>query len=132
MKKEDDLNSIMNKIYKKQFHDEDEDFDGNVTCFSEGAEKVLMELQNLKNNPELLSYVIMCLKKINPHESLTKYYKIVIHTDGDITFPKIFNNINEAESFASNIENIKQEIPYFSTHKNNENLLFEKYSIIEV
>lgn len=153
-----ELNELKDKIYKEQFFDYDETVD---------AEKVLDALQNLKNNPKLLDYVIKCLANQKIATIPSKFYAIVVNkehirpydekmwkqidpenpferwkkecVDGkwdmkkeDILFPKVFSGIDEIENFRTNTDEVKKEIPYWSIHKENENILFEKFSIHEL
>lgn len=152
------LNELKDKIYKEQFFDYDE---------TVNPKKVLDELQNLKNNPKLLDYVIKCLNNQKISTIPIKFYAIVVNKEHikpyekemwekfypnepfekwkekcvvgnwdkrkeDILFPKVFSGIDEIEYFRTNIEEVKKEIPYFSTHDGNENILFEKFSIHEI
>ena len=153
-----ELNEIKDKIYKEQFFDYDETVDAKI---------VLDELQNLKNNPKLLDYVMKCLVSQKIGTQPRKFYCIVIHKEHfrpydenfwkqfdaenpfgkwmkecvegkldmkkeDILFPKVFNSISDIEDFCKNIDEVKKEIPFWTTHKDNENILFEKYSIREL
>ncbi len=72
--------------------------------------------------------------QINKDKPFEEYKKACVDGDfnlykEDIIFPKVFDSISDAESFASNIDKVKKEIPSWSTYENNENILFEKYSI---
>ncbi len=66
------LNELKDKIYKEQFFDYDE----TVSC-----EKVLEELQNLKNNPKLLDYVIKCLANQKIDTVPDKFYCVVVNAE---------------------------------------------------
>jgi hypothetical protein len=66
------LNELKDKIYKEQFFDYDE----TISC-----EKVLEELQNLKNNPKLLDYVIKCLANQKIATIPNKFYAVVVNTE---------------------------------------------------
>jgi hypothetical protein len=134
-----ELNELKDKIYKEQFFDYDE----TISC-----EKVLEELQNLKNNPKLLDYVIKCLT--NQEIGITdKFYSVVVNAekrmeydekvhgtfekykkfciDGDFglkkrdhLLTKVYNNIEEIENDMMKSE---EEIFGFGTTK------FHKYTI---
>jgi hypothetical protein len=67
-----ELNELKDKIYKEQFFDYDETID---------AEKVLDELQNLKNNPKLLDYVIKCLANQKIATVPDKFYCVVVNAE---------------------------------------------------
>jgi hypothetical protein len=67
-----DLNELKDKIYKEQFFDYDE----TISC-----EKVLEELQNLKNNPKLLDYVIKCLDNQKIATIPNKFYAVVVNAE---------------------------------------------------
>ncbi len=153
-----ELNELKDKIHKEQFFDYDDKVD---------AEKVLNELQNLKNNPKLLDYVIKCLANQKISTTPSKFYAIVVNKESpkpydekmwekidpenpferwkkecidnewdmkkeDILFPRVFDGIVEIENFPTNIDEAKKEVPYWSTYKDNENILFEKFSIYEL
>lgn len=66
------LNELKDKIYKEQFFDYDE----TISC-----EKVLEELQNLKNNPKLLDYVIKCLANQEIATITNKFYAVVVNAE---------------------------------------------------
>jgi hypothetical protein len=66
------LNELKDKIYKEQFFDYDE----TISC-----EKVLEELQNLKNNPKLLDYVIKCLANQKIATVPDKFYCVVVNAE---------------------------------------------------
>ena len=66
------LNELKDKIYKEQFFDYDE----TISC-----EKVLEELQNLKNNPKLLDYVIKCLANQKIATIPNKFYAVVVNAE---------------------------------------------------
>ncbi len=66
------LNELKDKIYKEQFFDYDETVD---------AEKVLDALQNLKNNPKLLDYVIKCLSNQEIATIPNKFYAVVVNAE---------------------------------------------------
>jgi len=75
----EELNEIKDKIYKDQFFDYDETVDAKI---------VLDELQNLKNNPKLLDYVIKCL---NHQEIATvpgKFYCVVVNAESRMPYNK--------------------------------------------
>jgi hypothetical protein len=67
-----ELNELKDKIYKEQFFDYDE----TISC-----EKVLEELQNLKNNPKLLDYVIKCLVNQKISTIPNKFYAVVVNAE---------------------------------------------------
>jgi hypothetical protein len=67
-----ELNELKDKIYKEQFFDYDE----TISC-----EKVLKELQNLKNNPKLLDYVIKCLDNQKIATIPDKFYCVVVNAE---------------------------------------------------
>ena len=67
-----ELNELKDKIYKEQFFDYDETID---------AEKVLDALQNLKNNPKLLDYVIKCLANQKIATVPDKFYCVVVNAE---------------------------------------------------
>ena len=67
-----ELNELKDKIYKEQFFDYDESVD---------AEKVLDALQNLKNNPKLLDYVIKCLANQKIATVPDKFYCVVVNAE---------------------------------------------------
>ena len=67
-----ELNELKDKIYKEQFFDYDETVD---------AEKVFDALQNLKNNPKLLDYVIKCLANQKIATVPHKFYCVVVNAE---------------------------------------------------
>lgn len=67
-----ELNELKDKIYKEQFFDYDETIDAKV---------VLNELQNLKNNPKLLDYVIKCLSNQNINTIPSEFYSVVVNAE---------------------------------------------------
>jgi len=67
-----ELNELKDKIYKEQFFDYDETVD---------AEKVLDALQDLKNNPKLLDYVIKCLVNQKISTIPNKFYAVVVNAE---------------------------------------------------
>jgi hypothetical protein len=138
------LNQLKDKIYKEQFFDYDEI----ISC-----EKVLDELQNLKNNPKLLDYVIKCLANQNITTIPNKFYCVVVNAekrmeynevihksfeeykkhciDGDFglkkqdyLLTKVYNGIADIENDMMNSEGV--EIFGFGHTK------FEKYTIQEL
>jgi hypothetical protein len=66
------LNELKDKIYKEQFFDYDE---------TANAENVLDALQNLKNNPKLLDYVIKCLAEQKIATVPNKFYCVVVNAE---------------------------------------------------
>ncbi len=66
------LNELKAKIFQEQFFDYDE----TISC-----EKVLDELQNLKNNPKLLDYVIKCLANQKISTIPNKFYAVVVNAE---------------------------------------------------
>ncbi len=82
MKKDNEvsqLDKIKERIYREQFHEEDEDDDGTVHIHSGGAKMVLGALQDLMRNPELCRYVVMCLKKQGLITGNQKFFYVVTH-----------------------------------------------------
>lgn len=67
-----ELNELKDIIYKEQFFDYDETVD---------AEKVLDALQDLKNNPKLLDYVIKCLASQKIATIPNKFYAVVVNAE---------------------------------------------------
>jgi len=80
------LNEIKDKIYKEQFFDYSETVD---------AKEVLESLQNLKNNPKLLDYVIKCLN----HQGITtvpdKFYCVVVNAESRMPYDEQIHNTFE-------------------------------------
>jgi hypothetical protein len=73
------LDKLKDELYQEHFYEADEGMDGNLDVFSEGAEKVLESMQDLKNNPDLLHYVIKCFKHSEINIHLQKYSLIMIN-----------------------------------------------------
>ncbi len=73
------LNELKDKIHKEQFFDYDETVD---------CEKVLSELQNLKNNPKLLDYVIKCLANQQIITVPDKFYCVVVNAELRMEYDK--------------------------------------------
>jgi hypothetical protein len=67
-----ELNQLKENIYKEQFFDYDETI---------SAGKVLDELQNLKNNPKLLDYVIKCLANQQISTTPNVFYAVVLNAE---------------------------------------------------
>jgi hypothetical protein len=67
-----ELNELKDKIYKEQFFNYDE----TISC-----DKALEELQNLKNNPKLLDYVIKCLNNQEIATAPDKFYCVVVNAE---------------------------------------------------
>jgi hypothetical protein len=140
-----ELNELKDKIYKEQFFDYDEKIDAKV---------VLNELQNLKNNPKLLDYVIKCLYNQNINTIPSEFYSVVVNAelpmkynkeihgtfekykqfciDGDFglkkcdhLLKKVYNNITEIE--VDMIKNEGVEIIGFCRSTK-----FDKYSIYKI
>jgi hypothetical protein len=136
------LNKIKEDVYKEQFFDYEETID---------ADEVLKALQNLKENPTLLDYVLKCLKEqklLTPkyavtvnietipeynekiHQTFEKYNEFVIEGDfgrrrKNVLIKKVFNGIDEVEKF---IKNYKQGESIISIDE----CRFEKYTINEI
>jgi hypothetical protein len=72
-----ELNEIKDKIYKEQFFDYDETVDAKI---------VLDELQNLKNNPKLLDYVIKCLNHQEIATVPDKFYCVVVNAESRMPY----------------------------------------------
>jgi len=72
-----ELNEIKDKIYKEQFFDYDETIDAKI---------VLDELQNLKNNPKLLDYVIKCLNSQEIATVPDKFYCVVVNAESRMPY----------------------------------------------
>jgi hypothetical protein len=72
-----ELNEIKDKIYKEQFFDYDETVDAKI---------VLDELQNLKNNPKLLDYVIKCLNNQEIATVPDKFYCVVVNAESRMPY----------------------------------------------
>ena len=130
------LDKIKEDVYKEQFFDYEETAD---------AKEVLNALQNLKDNPTLLDYVLKCLREqkltngglsitVNVetipeynekiHQTFELYNKHVINGDFgrknfDIPIKKVFKDINEVKEFVRN-------------YKTEDVSRFEKYTIHEI
>jgi hypothetical protein len=107
------MEELREKIYKEQFFE----YDYNQGC--EKANDVLKSLENLKQNPILLDYVIKCL--VSNEIEIKEYFYIIVHPEKhnrvfDVVIDKVFDTIEDAEDYTRN--------GHFS-----ESLLFEKYSI---
>lgn len=73
------LNELKDKIYNEQFFDYDE----TINC-----KKVLDALQNLKNNPKLMDYVIKCLANQEIETVPNKFYAVVVNSELRMEYDK--------------------------------------------
>jgi hypothetical protein len=151
------LNDLCEDIYKEQFFDHDITIDNKnmltelqnlnknpklldyvIKCLSK--EKILTTTKKICiiiNKEYRKPYNEKFWKKINKDNPFEEYKKTCIDDDfdlqkEDILFPKVFDSIADIEDFCLNKDNVKKEIPFWSTHKDNENIKFEKYTIHEI
>jgi hypothetical protein len=137
-----ELNELKDKIYKEQFFDYDE----TISC-----EKVLEELQNLKNNPKLLDYVIKCLGNQNIDTVPHKFYCILVNEEKRMeynekihkTFEEYKNHCVDSDFGLKKQEHLLKKVYNGIVDIENEmmknysgeifgNIKFEKYSIHEI
>ncbi len=86
-----ELNELSDEIYEEQFFDYDETVD---------AKKVLDELQNLKNNPKLLDYVIKCLSSQEISTVPRKLYCVVVNAESRMKYnEKIHGTFEKYKEF---------------------------------
>lgn len=109
----ENLTELREKIYNQQF------WEYNYDNGCEKANEVLLSLENIKQNPVLLDYVLKCL--ISNEIEIKEYFYLVVHQQHggkiyDTVIDRIFNSIKDAEEYGKN-----GSFP--------ESLLFEKYSI---
>lgn len=107
------MKELRELIYNEQF------LEWNYEGGCDKANEVLEEIELINKNPMLLNYVLKALI-LNGIE-IKDYFYIVVHTEYrgkvyDTTIRKIFNSVEEAETYAR-------------TGDWSDGLLFEKYSI---
>jgi len=155
---EGELNELKNKIYKEQFFDYDETVDAekvldalqNLKSNPKLLDYVMKCLvsQKIGTQPRKFYCIIIHKEHFRPYDEnfwkqfdaenpFGKWMKECVEgkwdmKKEDILFPKVFNSISDIEDFCKNIDEVKKEIPFWTTHKDNENILFEKYSIREL
>jgi len=146
------LNKLADDIYKNQFHEEDEDMDGEVTVFSGGALEVLKSLQDMGDNPLLLDYVLKCLsnqeigtipdkfyyavankEEIMPynekiHGTFEKYKELCV--DGDFGLFRCDNVVNKVFRGLGEIEDYMMK--YGGDNTPCGNTKYDSYSIVEI